>query len=161
MTAAGRFAIRRRHAAATEPEGDDWDGWGGADSRDILQAMKTLGSVSIRHMVSWHLSGDGDNSSNRNSFRDRDSSHDRDSSGKTSVTPAWLSCTCEPHRCGGCPQFGYTGTGHLPHMQLQAVSLRTMFCRKAAGLFFLGGGAERYEKGQFYEVSAAFFTASR
>ena len=130
--AAIRFAIRRRNAAATEPEGDGWDGWGGADSRDILQAMKALGSVSIRHMVSWHLSGDGDKSSNRNSSHDRDSFHDRNSSGKTSATPACLSCTCEPHRCGGCPQFGYTGTGYLPPMQIQAVSLWPMFCRKAA-----------------------------
>ena len=53
-------------------------------------------------------------------------------SGKTSATPACLSCTCEPHRCGGCPQFGYTGTGYLPPMQIQAVSLWPMFCRKAA-----------------------------
>ena len=117
---------------------------GASGNRDILQAMKALGSVSIRHMVSWHLSGDGDNSSNRNSFRDRDSSHDKNSSGKTSATQACLTCTCEPHRCGGCPQFGYTGTGYLPPMQIQAVSLRPMFCRKAAGvLFFVCGGGGR------------------
>ena len=93
----------------------------GPGNRGILQAMKALGSVSIRHMVSWHLSGDGDNSNNKNSFRNRNSSHDRDSSGKTSATPTCLTCTCEPHRYGGCPQFGYTGTGYLPPMQIQAV----------------------------------------
>ena len=85
------------------------------------------------------------------------------SSGKTSATPKCLTCTCEPHRYGGCPQFGYTGTGYLSPMQIQMVSLKPMFCRKAAGLFVLcvRGGAERYEKDQAYEVSAAFFTASR
>lgn len=79
--AAIRFAIRRRHAAATA-------------------------------LVPGHFSGG------------------RNSSGKTSATPACLTCTCEPHRCGGCPQFGYTGTGYLPPMQIQAVSLWQMFCRK-------------------------------
>ena len=52
-------------------------------------------------------------------------------SSKTSATPACLPGTCEPHRQGGCPKFDHTGTGHLPCMQTQAVSLWPMFCRKA------------------------------
>ena len=97
--AAIRFAIRRRHAAATA-------------------------------LVPGHFSGGGN------------------SSGKTSATPACLSCTYEPHKCGGCPQFGYTGTGYLSPMQIQAGSLRPMFCRK--------GRRQLAERKSFFESFREF-----
>ena len=52
-------------------------------------------------------------------------------SSKTSAEPACLPSTCGLPKCGGCPQIGCIGTGHLLHMQPQAVSPWKMFCRKA------------------------------
>lgn len=51
-------------------------------------------------------------------------------SSKTSAELTCLPSTCGLPKYGGCPQIGSIGTGHLLHMQPQAVSPWKMFCRK-------------------------------